>query len=146
MTFSSFEQEEEQPLQPVKPPPTKEELMAPTNADEITMYVKDPTTGEYTPHIIAKAVKPVPQVNANDGGVVNVNPTADHYDDSDGKAMIYLKLAIPALFSFMIIGLCCFKIVYDEQTAPELRAVYWSTLTATATSWLPSAAAIKRRG
>jgi hypothetical protein len=146
MYSESFEQEEEEEKQPPKPPPTKEELMAPTSAEEIVMYVKDPTTGEYTPHIIAKAVKPASQVNANDGGVVNVNPSADHYDDSDGKVMIYFKLAIPALFSFLIISLCCFKIVYDEQTAPELRAVYWSTLTATATSWLPSAAAIKRRG
>lgn len=152
MVYNGFEQEEElppKPEEPPKPPPTKEELMEPTSADEIVMYVKDPTTGEYTPHIIAKAVKPVQpqsQVNANEGGIVNVNPSEAHYDDSDGKAMIYIKLAIPALFSFMIIGLCCFKIVYDEQTAPELRAVYWSTLTATATSWLPSAAAIKRRG
>lgn len=132
MVYDSFEQEEEEPR--------------PTSADEIVMYVKDPTTGEYTPHIITKAVKPASQVNANDGGIVNVNPAVDHYDDSDGKAMIYLKLAIPAVFSFMIIALCCFKIIYDEETAPELRTVYWSTLTATATAWLPSAAAIKRRG
>lgn len=147
--------EEDQQYTDKEPPksPTLEQLMKPEESlpeGEVMMYVRDPETGDYKPHLIAKALPQPDQsntVNANKGSIVNVN--TPHYADDgdrDGHTLIYLKLAIPAIFSFMIIALCCYKIVNDEQTQPELRAVYWSSLTATATAWLPSAAAIKRRG
>lgn len=125
---------QEQP-KPEPTPPTLEELLKPLGADEVMMYVKDPDTGDYKPHVIAKALPRPSQIQANEGSVVNVNSP----DEQDGWTMVFFKLGVPAFFSFMIISLCCYKIVYDEQTTPELRTVYWSSLTATAASWMPSA-------
>lgn len=44
----------------------------------------------------------------------------------------------------MVICTCIYKIVTSEQEAPEIRTVYWATMTATASAWLPSFALEKQ--
>ena len=90
-----------------------------------------------------KDINPVPtqltEVQKTD--VVNVNQPAKA--DQESTVENCVRIGIPAFFSLIIILLCGYKIITDEQVTPELRAVYWSTLTGTAASWIPSPA---RRG
>lgn len=51
---------------------------------------------------------------------------------------------IPACFSTIIIITCVFKIVTGENETPEIRTVWWTTLTSTGAAWLPSFAGSKR--
>lgn len=49
----------------------------------------------------------------------------------------YIRLLLQSGFSLIVCLVCCYKII----TAPEAdgqRPVYWSALTATAASWMPS--------
>jgi hypothetical protein len=82
------------------------------------------------------------QVQANDGSTVNVSSVNPHYE-ADTRLMMYFKLFIPAFFSFCVISTCIYKIVSDPNADPALKTVWWSTLTGSASSWLPSAAALK---
>lgn len=68
-----------------------------------------------------------------------VNVATPHRRSTDETIWdTYMRIGIPAFFSLLILLLCAYKIIVDENEAPEFRAVYWSTLTATSASWIPS--------